>query len=74
MLVNRLERGFLQSSPVIVAALNRMVFAVQQMLRNIESAGWEGQLSDKELIGLLRRLHGENNQDAGGSPSCGPPN
>jgi len=74
MLVNRLQQGFVQPSLEIAAALNRMVFAVQQMLTNIESAGQEGQPSDKELIGHLRRLQGDNNPDAGLSPCCGPLN
>jgi chemotaxis protein histidine kinase CheA len=74
MLVNRLQQGFVQPSPEIVAALNRMVFAVQQMLKNIESAGREGQPSDNELIGHLRRLQGDCDLDAGISPSCASPN
>ena len=57
-LVNQLERGLLTATPDIIAALQRMVFAIHQILTNIENAGREGERSHNDLVGTLARLQG----------------
>ncbi len=64
-LLCKLREGQLSLSPEITSGLLAMVDAVREMLANVESSGAEGEAKYGELIGLLTRLHAEENAAAG---------